>query len=68
MLLKGFKKIRYFGIFSSGLKAKYTQLAQELLGVVKEQAEQIAAACNDLLEFFLSVLYARLYFVCCRII
>jgi hypothetical protein len=50
ILPKGFKKIRYFGIFSNGLRKKYLQLARELLKVIAEQLEQVESCFTDLLE------------------
>jgi hypothetical protein len=50
ILPKGFKKIRYFGTLSSGLKRKSIELARELLGVCREQLEQVESYYNDLLE------------------
>ena len=50
ILPKGFKKIRYFGIFSNGLRKKYLQLARELLNVAREKLEQVESCLNDLLE------------------
>ena len=50
ILPKGFKKIRYFGTLSSGLKRKSIELARELLGVCQEQLEQVESYYNDLLE------------------
>lgn len=49
ILPKGFKKIRYFGTLSSGIKTKYIELARDLLGVCKEQLEQVVSCYDDLL-------------------
>lgn len=50
VLPKGFKKIRYFGDLSSGIKTKRLELARELLGVCREQLEKIESCYSDLLD------------------
>jgi hypothetical protein len=50
ILPKGFQKIRYFGIFSNGLKNRYLSLARELLEVIGEKIEEARNYCNDIIE------------------
>jgi hypothetical protein len=50
VLPKGFKKIRYFGIFSNGSKSKYLKLSRELLNVIEEKIEEVRVICNSLIN------------------
>jgi len=50
VLPKGFKKIRHFGIFSNGLRAKYVQLVRDLLNVTIEKLQQIESDFYDLFD------------------
>jgi hypothetical protein len=47
---KGFKKIRYFGILSNGLKNKHIQLARKLLNAIEEKIEKAKIQSNRLLS------------------
>lgn len=50
ILPRGFKKIRYFGILSNGLKNKYIKLARNLLDCIEEKIEKVKFYSNKLLR------------------
>ena len=50
ILPKGFKKIRYFGFMSNGLRNKCIQLAKELLQVITGKTTESFSAFNSILE------------------
>ncbi len=50
ILPKGFKKIRYFGFMSNGLRRKCIQLAKELLQVITTEVTESISAFHSILE------------------
>jgi predicted Zn-ribbon and HTH transcriptional regulator len=50
ILPRGFQKIRYFGIFSNGLKSKYLKLARDLLNVIEEKIEEVKVNCKNMIN------------------